>query len=451
MTKIFVQDIVPAGKRSIRNIPLPTSKSMPMAPKEVVEKDVVAEEIEQPTRKGSKSVKPPKTPKTKSGFPGFGVWATIVVALLVVIYAGSFLFVTATATIVPKEANVPITVNGKATSQDSMSTDATGLHFTIATLTREGSKEVPAGTEEKVEKKATGKIIIYNSYSADPQTLVANTRFETASGLIFRIPAQVVVPGQKTVNGVVTPGSVEVSVNADAAGEKYNIGLGDFTIPGFKGDPRFAKFSAKSDPKAPIAGGFVGVARKVTANDTAAAKVAIETQLKNELQSALNSQIPDTHVLFGGASTFDFDELPQEAGEASGTATIKEKGTVYGILFDKNELSKYLAMQSSEIGEKDVTVENIDSLHFTLDNMAGFNPASTKDITFKLDGTADFVWNVNKDDVAKSLTGEKRGNIRGILANFESVDRASVSIHPIWIFSMPKNADKIRVEIEETQ
>ncbi len=444
MTKIFVQDIVPAGKRSIRNIPLPNNKSMP-----VVEKEMPSED-EQPKKKSPKTEqkydKPPTRPGTKRKFSGFGMWFAGIVVLLVVIYAASFMFVSATATITPKEINTPISVAGKAIAD---ATDGT-LPYTLVTLSREGSKEVPAGSEEKVERKASGKIIIYNT-TPDAQTLITNTRFQSPAGLIFRIPAQISVPGQKTVNGVTTPGSISVTVTADAPGEQYNIGLSDFTIPGFKDDPKYLKFSAKSDPASPISGGYIGTVRKVTPTDTAAAKISIETQLKNELLTSLDGQIPDTHVLFRSAATFSFEELPQASGDAAGTAVVREKGSVYGILFDKNELSKYLALRLTDVGQKDVTIKNIDTLNFVLDDMSNFNPSTTKEISFKLDGNANFVWNIDREAVAQSLVGQKRANIRAILANYESVDRANVVIQPFWILSLPKNPAKIQVEIDTTR
>ncbi len=365
-------------------------------------------------------------------------------------YAASFLFVSATVSIFPKQTSVPINVSGQA----SMNPTDESLAFTIVTLSREASKEIPATGEEKVQKKASGKIVIYNNFSADAQKLIANTRFETSDGLIFRIQDAVNVPGQKSAGGVVTPGSLTVTVFADQAGEKYNIGLSDFTIPGFKGDPRFTKITAKSDPSSPISGGFIGTVAKVSPNDAVTAKASIETQLKGELRDGLRAQIPDSHILFTNAYTFNFEELPMENKSGTGsalTATTKEKGTIYGILFDRNAVSKYLAERSADIGQKDVSVSNLESINFTLENTAAFSPATSKNISFKLAGNADFVWNIDEMAVSESLTGQKRSNIKGILASFEAIDKASVAISPVWIFTLPDDPSKIEVELKENQ
>src|SRR3989344_755828 len=308
MKKILLREVVPSGKRSIRNIPLPNSKSRPSTKDAPLNETGVTKNSAQktPSRRGA-SIK----------FSNLGIWVIALVVLIGLGYAGSFLFVSATVTVIPKEITVPIDLTGTASLEPADGE----LGFTIATLSREGSKKIPASGEEKVERKASGKIIIYNNNGMNGQKLVANTRFETPDGLIFRIQESVLVPGQKTVSGVATPGSITATVHADQPGEKYNVGLSDFTIPGFKSDSRFVKIIAKSDPKFPIKGGFVGAVKKIAPTDAASAKLAIETQLKNELQEDLKSQIPDSHVLFNKAFTFSFEELPQNNEKDSGVET----------------------------------------------------------------------------------------------------------------------------------
>ena len=46
---------------------------------------------------------------------------------------------------------------------------------------------------------------------------------------------------------------------------------------------------------------------------------------------------------------------------------------------------------------------------------------------------------------------KKRSNIKGILSNFESVNRAKVSIRPVWVLTMPRDPNKIAVEIERVE
>lgn len=444
MAKVFLQDVIPSNKRSIRNIPLPAGKS--------------EQSVKEPSSSKGKKPPPPKKPapnqssKSRRRFPIHQIWIGAVLVLAALVYAGSFFIVTADVRIIPKQISSPINVSASA----SLEPAAGELGYTMVTLSKENSREVAATGQEKVERKASGKIIIYNSFSTQPQTLVANTRFATSGGLIFRIKDQVSVPGLKTLNSTQTPGSVTATVYADKPGDQYNVGLADFTIPGFAGDPKHAKIIAKSDPASPIGGGFVGTIMKVLPSDAAAAKVSIEAQLKKELQDELESQIPDSHILFRNASVFNFEELPQIStnspiATSGNTATIREKGSVTGILFERNALSKFLASWVTDVAGRNVWVSNLDKLNFTLDNLDKYSPVSTNGITFKLTGDATFVWQVDKLAVSTSLVGQKRANIKGILAGFEAVDRAVVSIKPIWIFSLPSKPERISIEIEKPQ
>jgi hypothetical protein len=97
-----------------------------------------------------------------------------------------------------------------------------------------------------LNQKAKGKVTIYNEYGKEPQQLVATTRISTSDGKIFRIIKGVTVPGTKEESGQLKPGSVEVDVIADQAGESYNINPSEFKIPGFKDSPKYDKFYAKS-------------------------------------------------------------------------------------------------------------------------------------------------------------------------------------------------------------
>lgn len=442
MAKVFLQDVVPNNKRSIRNIPLPGGKIDTPPP---IIKDLTYQKKTKKTQTESRVSDP--TPENRRRFGSPTLWISILILLLVIGYAVSFLFVSATIKIIPKELSTRIEVDGIATVEPT----ATGLGYTIITLDKEIGREVNSAGEERVEKNASGKIIIYNSNSSAPQTLIANTRFQTTSGLIFRIKNAVTIPGQKVVDGVALPGSLTTTVYADKPGEEYNVGLSDFTIPGFAGDSKFETILAKSDPSSPIMGGFVGMIKKVSQTDLESAKVAIETQLRSELLDELKSQVPDNYVLFKDAHSFNFKELPQTTDSSGNKAVIKEKGSVYAVLFDREKLSKTLAMSSPEIGQKDIFVSNLDSLEFVLNNKITFNPISATEINFKISGNARFEWKIDQNMVKSELVNKKRAEVRDILKKFESIDRAKVKINPIWIFSLPKNQDKINILVGSAQ
>jgi len=100
-------------------------------------------------------------------------------------------------------------------------------------------KEFKSTGQGKDEQMAKGIITIINNFSSAPQILVANTRFETPDGKIFRLDSRIVIPGATMKNGKLEPSSIDVNVTAATSGPEYNIiACNDnckFTIPGFKG------------------------------------------------------------------------------------------------------------------------------------------------------------------------------------------------------------------------
>src|SRR3989344_8455696 len=167
---------------------------------------------------------------------------------------------------------------------------ADGLPFEIAQLSAEESGLVTATGISSGGQKASGKITVYNNYGNAPQKLIANTRFQTSDGKVYRIRGAISVPGM---------GVLEATVYADQAGEEYNIGPADFTLPGLKGGPRFEKVFAKS--KSAMSGGTSGNVRVVKKEDIDSARTAVNEKLKNRLTETLSKQKPEGYVLFAGA------------------------------------------------------------------------------------------------------------------------------------------------------
>ncbi|MSR71697.1 MAG: hypothetical protein EXS50_03530 [Candidatus Taylorbacteria bacterium] len=64
---------------------------------------------------------------------------------------------------------------------------------------------------------------------------------------IYKIDSAVIVPGYSTKAGEIVAGSTTTTVTAEKAGTDYNIPLSDFTIPGFKGDPKFTNIFARNE------------------------------------------------------------------------------------------------------------------------------------------------------------------------------------------------------------
>jgi hypothetical protein len=353
-----------------------------------------------------------------------------VVALAVLV---STVFHGATITLTPRTSAAAVETEYTAKKNAGLSE----LPYEIITVKQTESESVKATGEKQVEKKATGIIVIYNNYSAASQRLIKNTRFATPEGLIFRITDSVNVPGKVGT----TPGSVEATVTADEAGDSYNVGLKDFTIPGFKGDPRYTAFYARS--KTPISGGFSGVQKVIDDADRAKAKTSIESKIASDLVKQAMAQVPENQIAFDNGYTLDFASLPEESSGSD--VILKEEGTLTLVVFDKIKLSSAIAEgHARDYKGEPVVITNIDKL--TFEPQGKIDPVAGTPLVFKVTGNPEFEWVYDELALKQALAGQPRSSIQSTLQKFPMIEKADISIRPFWTTKFPKTLDKITIK-----
>ncbi len=361
-----------------------------------------------------------------------GIGGIIAVVILVVVLSN--IFHGATVTLTPRAQTQNI--QGDFTAKKLPGVNELG--FAVVSIKLTGSETIKANGEKQVDKKATGTIIIYNNYNETVQRLIKNTRFATPEGKIFRITDSVTVPGKKGT----TPGSVEATVVADEAGDSYNVGLKDFTIPGFKGDPRYSTFYARS--KTAIGGGFSGIQKVVADADRAKAKANIETKLTTELVKQIGANITPDMAYFANGYDISFAMLPEESPSAS-EVTLKEEGTLSLVVFDKKALGS--AVAKSEISGYDnlpLVLTNTDKISFKA--KPDFNPAASDTISFNLSGAAAFEWYYDELALKQALADKSRSEIPSVLQKFPTIEKADISLRPFWSRSFPESLEKIVIK-----
>lgn len=461
MPKVQFSDVVPPEKRSIRNIPIPSSgrrkapiiiKPEPISqkqpdytvaagkisdfqrPEETHDmRENKAYEYYYPKESQVPKVASPVSKGGKRKYLFFGASGLLVAAFLVAMMT---VFASATVSITPKTQALDVTTDILATVEASEKS----VRYEILKLTKSKTVSVPALGEESVEKEARGKIMIYNNFSAEPQRLIVRTRFETPEGLIYRIPESVVVPG-KTSAG---PGSVEVEVVADEPGDKYNIKKTDFTIPGFKNDAeRYKSFYARSVTE--MAGGFVGKMKTVKEEDKKVAFDQIESETKSALEQELRSKIPSGLVLLPNALVYESKELPQV--DESVSVTLGREVTAYAVLLNATDLS-------NRIIEKYISsYPEWQSIKSSVQDFAGLQItkkperfAAPEKIELAIAGKAGLVAEIDNELIGEKLVGMPKKEVTKIMDEFAGISSITVTIRPIWKQSFPSDPLKIKVK-----
>ncbi len=376
------------------------------------------------SRRGSK--------RKKKLWMGLSVLAVVGLAILI-----STVFHGATVLVSPRV--VAANVGGDYIAKKS--TDSGVLSFETVTVKQTATETVKAEGEETVNKKATGTVLIYNNYSSVSQRLIKNTRFETPEGLLYRINDSVTVPGKSGS----TPGSVEAVITADESGDKYNAGLKDFTIPGFKGDPRYVAFYARS--KKALAGGFSGVRKVVADADRKKTEENIRSKLRTMLLEKVKESTTSDQFFFDKSFAVDFVSLPEES--LSGREVlIKVEGTLSAAVFNKKAFSSYLAAKIIKGYQNDaVTIKDPQSISFT--PKSDFRPAANQSVSFSLSGTPVFEWIYDEMLLKDALRGANRDEVIPILQKFPMIEKADISIRPFWRGSFPSKVENITIKKAE--
>lgn len=434
MAKTLIQDIVK------KKPPLEKPKSKETAGDKIKEKE-------------KNPIIPPvfKTPRVcfpRICFPRFGFSWLLSKSKFTAMVFGFTILVAASLAVLYKFSSVSVEITpaqkfiGVEESLKAVTAPQKGeLSLEVMQMSREETgSAVPTG-KKQISRKAEGRIIIYNAFSSDPQTLIANTRFETPDGKIYRIDKAIIVPGTKVVEGKIIPGEKEVNVFADKPGSEYNIELVDFTIPGFANSAKYEKIYCRS--KTPMKGGFVGEVRVITEEDINKLRTSLREKITGYFLAAAKNPKPEDFLFYENAKkiVFPVSVNGPKAGDESDLLELKEGAVFYGFLLEKTELNKAFAEKYFE--EKiasETEMVNIEDLVFELKN---FTPTTA---VFNLSGTAHFSRKINEDSVKKDLIAGDEKPV-SIFQKYPAIEKARIIFRPNWWKFIPNEPSRIAITI----
>ncbi len=398
-----------------------------------LENDPYEDEKELPVNfgKGNKHSK-----KMKSSFGYYKFGATLLVILLIVIGIMS-IFKSASITVYSKNQKIQNTEIIIPVENTLSNSSDTILDYKEINLESSSEINTKSDKEENVEEKSSGIITVYNEFSKTPQKLITNTRFETADGKIYRIQESMTVPGYTEKDGKKVAGSADVKVVADQAGDKFNIQSADFKIPGFKGQEQYDFFYAKT--KTAISGGFVGIKKIIEPENLEVVKKELETRLKNNLQELVKTQISDDFIVINSSNNFTFSSPEQK--EAKGDqVTMSMKGFAKYLVINKKDLSKAVSVSQNIDAKSDILVTNLANIDISLIE------ATESKMSLKLVGEFDLRWEIDELALKKDLAGKDKNDLGEITLKHGGIENINnIIIRPLWSSKFPSNPDKIKV------
>jgi hypothetical protein len=307
----------------------------------------------------------------------------------------------------------------------------------------ESSKTAPATGEREVRDSATGVIKIYNSYSSSPQTLVKTTRFVSESGVLFRTTETIVVPGAEVENGEIIPSFANVNVIASEPGSEYNIGPSTFSIPGFKGTPKYLAFYGKSESA--FSGGKTGIDSVVTQDDYDNLKKSLSDELEQKSADALGLLLPEGFVIPDEASDISKPVITSSKNAASSAEEFTMTGSISIKAIAIKEQDVLNSMRSdfeNEFSDKKILIGG-EKVTYDVSNV-NFEKGTLK---FKASIIQKAIPDINVEELKENLVGKREDIVRSFLASNPDIKEAKITFWPFWVSKIPDDLSRVEVVI----
>jgi len=311
------------------------------------------------------------------------------------------------------------------------------------------------GKSAASDQKARGVIAIYNEYGKNSQPLVATTRFLTPEGKLFRLVKGVIVPGMTEMDGETEPGVIEAEVIADESGEEYNIDASDFSIPGFKGSPKYGKFYARSSQSMAGGGSTGSEITVVSEEDINLAKSKLENTLENKIKEEIKKEVGDDKVILNEAISKNISESKPsiKAGVAAKDFNYQAKMEITAIVFSQEDLTRMAEEIFKEKREKGKLISSTEKegIKMKISKVEIEYGQSDADFEFgkiviKAAGKAALEPEINLDDLKKELLGKNDTQVREVLKNYSQVDKIEIEYWPKFFSKQIPRFEK-RVEM----
>jgi len=394
-----------------------------------------------------------KQKPTRHKKEGFSIWWSVsIAAVLIMLVVGVYLFFKlpkAEIAIWPKVETLgfkqTVTADKSIETADSIKGIVPAKYFETSKTV---SQDFPATGNASNEGRASGTITVYNKLNPTTSfTLKTGTHFLSDSGKLFVASKKIVVPAGKKSGSKVTPGSIEVEIQAVEGGDSYNIAPSNFSIPGLKGTAYYYNIYASSSNA--MTGGYAGKVKKVTDDDIQGAKSVLIEKVTSDAKTDLKNQISSDYVLLDNAisSTTIEASTQTKSGTTTDNFTYKVIVKVSALAFKKSDLDNFA---------KDYITSQIEDGQTILDGSFKTNySASTVDVSggtakIDLDFSSGVYKNIDRNSLAMSLLGKNENQIKETINSRlgDQVFDLKVKFWPFWVNKAPASQKAVSVDLK---
>ena len=372
-------------------------------------------------------------------------WPALTILAILCLSGASYFLIKPKAEISIWPQKSPLTVKTQVVINKIASEDAGVIMGEIKTQECSSSQEFLATGVKSLSTKASGTIRVYNAYATTPQTLIANTRFVSDNGKLFKTPQKIVIPGAHYEGSKLIPGELDIVVEAGEAGDEYNIGPSTFSLPALAGTSRYTAFYAKSFTS--MTGGSKGQTTQVTAQDLTSAEESLAVIAKDNCQKTLQASLsPEDYLVNEEALKAEIIEIIPlaKAGQEVEKFNLNIKVKATALVFKEGDLknfaSAYIAGKVPEGKQLDQNSVAVSYLPQTVDLTRG-------KIFLSIEVSAEIYSNIDENSIKEASRSQRPDEVKTSLRQFTEISDFQVRLWPFWANKTPFEVEGIAVKI----
>ncbi len=317
---------------------------------------------------------------------------------------------------------------------------------TITSLTKEEkittSVDFDATGTQEVGEKATGTLTL--SRSTPGSVSVPYGSGFSNGDCTFVTQSQANVPGASPVwNGSgfsVSPGTVDVKVQAVAVGDQCNL-----SARGYESTVEGVTASGSQ-----MAGGSKKTIKIVTQSDVVKASRQLDQQNSDEVKAKLKAKfasddiVIDSSFVSSGEEPTSTPAIGQEA--VSGKAKLTRAPIYKMTAVSKDNLDTYLneALKETLEGSNSQRVYDNGLSNATLTDFK----QSERTASVTLTATGKVGPKIDDEKIKEQVKGQKYGEIQADLKSIDGINDADTKFWPFWVQTVPNDTNKIKIEFK---
>lgn len=306
----------------------------------------------------------------------------------------------------------------------------------------EKSENFTSTGKKNLGGKATGTVTFTNGLDSLSHKYAVGTKL-LSNNKTYLLKTSVTIPGATVQNLKVVPGTVSVEIEAENAGEDYNIKPTKFIISSLPANQQEALYAQSSTD---LKGGFTKEVQVVSKDDYELAKKKLVDELTVKLDDGLKSQANNLKVLeksgeIGEPNVSSSVEIDGEASEFELKVSIKKQAMAINFPEFQNFLVNSLETRI-ETG-KMVIIPNEDAYGLVVDKIA--YDKGELDLTANIQ--AKVVDKIDTDVIKAKILSNSESKAKSYILSQPGVEKVEFNYSPVWLKRVAVLSKNVKVKL----